>query len=121
MKKGITKKESLALVIPTTEVIPIPLLEMFIKHRKELKKPLTQTALELNVRKLEKMAGEGINVIEAVEHSIASGYQGIFPPPKVKSPWVDARNTRRHNGEQLQEALEKEGFTNFFGYLEKRK
>jgi hypothetical protein len=118
MKKGIVKKGSLALVIPPTEVIPIPLLEMFIQHRKELKKPLTQTALELNVRKLEKMARAGINVIEAVEHSIASGYQGIFPAPKTKAPWVDARDVKRHQGEQLQGALQENGFNNFFDFLE---
>jgi hypothetical protein len=115
--KALCKKNT-SLVIPPTTAAPTELIEMFIQHRKELKKPLTQTALELNVRKFEKMAKDGIDVIAAIEHSIASGYQGIFPAPKAKAPWVDARDVKRQQGEQLQGALKENGFNNFFDYLD---
>ena len=114
----IVGKKNNSLAIPPTTAAPPELIEMFIQHRKELKKPLTQTALELNIRKIEKMAHEGVDVIEAIEHSIASGYQGIFPAPKSKAPWVDARDVKRHQGEQLQGALKEQGFNNFFDYLD---
>lgn len=115
--KAVTVKKTTSLTIPPTTAAPSELIEMFVQHRKELKKPLTQTALELNIRKLEKMEQDGINVIEAIEHSIASGYQGIFPAPKSKAPWVDAREAKRNKGEQLQGALKERGFDNFFDYL----
>lgn len=115
--KAVTVKKSTSLTIPPTTAAPPELLEMFIQHRKELKKPLTQTALELNIRKIEKMAREGVDVVEAIEHSIASGYQGIFPAPKAKAPWVDAREAKRHQGEQLQGALNTQGYANIFDYL----
>jgi len=118
--KSVSVKKNTSLTIPPTTAAPPELIEMFVQHRKELKKPLTQTALELNIRKLEKMERDGINVIEAIEHSIASGYQGIFPAPKSKAPWVDARDVKRKKGEQLQAALHNQGFYNFFDYLRER-
>lgn len=121
MKQVVAVKKNTALTIPPTTAAPPELIEMFIQHRKELKKPLTQTSLELNIRKIEKMMQEGVDVIAAIEHSIASGYQGIFPAPKTKAPWVDARETKRKNGEQLQGALEQEGYGNFFDYLDHKK
>jgi hypothetical protein len=90
------KQKQTSLVIPPTTAAPTELVEMFIQHRKELKNPLTQTLLELNVRRLEKMERDGIDVIAAIEHSIASGYLGVFPAPK--------------------DALKENGFDNFFDY-----
>jgi len=118
MGRVVTVKKTTSLAIPPTTAAPHELIEMFIQHRKELKKPLTQTALELNIRKIEKMMQDGVDVIAAIEHSIASGYQGIFPAPKVKAPWVDARDVKRHQGELLQGALQENGFKNFFDYLD---
>jgi hypothetical protein len=117
MKQAVAVKKNTSLAIPPTTAAPTELIEMFIQHRKELKKPLTQTALELTIRKIEKMMQEGVDVIAAIEHSIASGYQGIFPAPKAKAPWVDARDVKRQQGEQLQSALKENGFNNFFDFL----
>ena len=52
--------------------------DKWLVHRKEIKKTLTPTARETQLKKLEKMGEQ--QSIEAIEHSIASGYTGIFPP-----------------------------------------
>jgi hypothetical protein len=48
------------------------------QHRRELKKPLTQTATQKQLAKLARM-GER-RAIAALEHSAANGWQGIFEP-----------------------------------------
>jgi hypothetical protein len=48
------------------------------RHRRECRKPLTPIAAKKQLEKLETM---GVTAaIEAIEHSIANGWQGIFPP-----------------------------------------
>lgn len=48
------------------------------KHRAELKKPLTRTAIEQQLKKLADMGSA--RAIAAIRHSIANGWQGIFEP-----------------------------------------
>lgn len=48
-------------------------------HRAEIRKPLTPTAANLQLRKLNKMTEA--EAIAAIEHSINNGWQGIFDPP----------------------------------------
>lgn len=48
------------------------------QHRKEKKNPLTPTATKQQLKKLEEM-GEA-RAVEAIKHSIAGGYAGIFEP-----------------------------------------
>ena len=51
----------------------------WIAHRKEIKKPLTPTSIGQQLRKLSEW---GLSrAIEAIRHSIANGWQGIFEPP----------------------------------------
>jgi hypothetical protein len=47
-------------------------------HRREIKKPMTETSAGMLMKKLGKM-GES-NAIAAIEQSIASGWQGVFEP-----------------------------------------
>ena len=52
---------------------------MFVKHRRQTKKPMTPLALEKTL----KMLGEKLNTdqerIDCIELSIANGWQGVFP------------------------------------------
>lgn len=50
------------------------------QHRRERKQRLTPTAATRALKKLEKMGHD--RAIEAIEHSIANGYQGIFEPSR---------------------------------------
>ncbi|GEM_PF-6121129 len=58
------------------------LWEEWIEHRKELGKPLTIRSARMALRRLEE-AGDA--AAAWIEHSIACGYQGIFPPPQTAS------------------------------------
>ena len=51
----------------------------FIDHRKQLKSPLTQNALELSVKKLYKICnGNESLMIDTAENSIASGWKSFY-------------------------------------------
>lgn len=58
----------------------IPAWEAFVRHRREIGKPLKPTALKAMVVKLEAMQASGENVAEALENSITSGWTGVFSP-----------------------------------------
>ena len=55
------------------------LVDAWIASRKEARKPVTQHALAIQIRRLEKWGKP--SALAALEHSIANGYQGIFPAP----------------------------------------
>lgn len=57
--------------------------DLWVQHRKELKKKITPTAQKLQLRKLSAW-GEA-KAIVAIETSIESGWQGLFEPKEVKS------------------------------------
>ena len=52
----------------------------FIEHRKELKKPMTQKALELFISKINDFSLKRYNIKEIIEKSILSGYMTIYEP-----------------------------------------
>jgi len=54
----------------------------FIQHRKEIKKPLTETATKRMLRKLERWHAAGVNVNECLERSIINRWQDIYEPDK---------------------------------------
>ena len=51
----------------------------FIKMRKLMKKPLTNTALDLLIKKLDKMATEPTGKVELLNQSILNGWLTIYP------------------------------------------
>lgn len=53
------------------------------EHRKQIKRPLSDLAVTKQFNILKKM-GERAS-IEAIEHSISCGYQGVFAPHKPLS------------------------------------
>lgn len=70
-------------------------LDDFAKHRKAMKKPLTDKARELTVKELEKLApGDEAMQIAIINQSIQRGWQGVFelkedsphPAPATKVP-----------------------------------
>lgn len=54
--------------------------KMFIAHRKAIKKPMTPEAEELMAKKIAKLHAKGIDVAEAIETSIRSGWSDIYEP-----------------------------------------
>ena len=51
----------------------------FEEHRKKLRAPMSERALELVLKKLARFRAEGMDPIEVLEQSIMNGWVGIFP------------------------------------------
>jgi hypothetical protein len=87
--------------------------EDFIKHRIEIKKPMTSRAEYMALKKLRKFADQGQDANQIVENSIIGGWQGLFPLTSQKSKikpkgfdvqdtiekgnsWLELRERKRH-------------------------
>lgn len=77
--------------------------------RKKRGNGITEAAASLQIRKLDAYRSEGFPPVEVIEHSIAGGFQGLYPPkrqatqPGVPAP-VDASDWR-----QTQSGIRKKG------------
>lgn len=54
-------------------------LREYIAYRKKIKKPMTDRAIQLAVKKLQKMSSDIDEQIAIIEQSILNGWQGLFP------------------------------------------
>lgn len=54
----------------------------FVEHRKQMKKPLTGVALSRLIPSLTRLRDAGHDPNEALERSIANGWQGVFAPDR---------------------------------------
>lgn len=54
-------------------------LREYIAFRKKIKKPMTDRAIQLAVKKLQKMSSDIDEQIAIIEQSILNGWQGLFP------------------------------------------
>lgn len=54
-------------------------LREYIRFRKEIKKPMTDRAIRLAVKKLQDMTDDVDEQIAIIEQSIVNGWQGLFP------------------------------------------
>lgn len=59
--------------------------ERWCKDRRTRGKPITEDAAQLQVKNLAKYRKEGFTATEVIEHSISSGYQGLYPPKRIAS------------------------------------
>jgi len=76
-KKKNTKKKKAAPYVADDDLNQA-ILE-FIEFRKQLKKPMTERAIQLMIAKLNKLSTNVQEQIEIVNQSILNGWQGIFP------------------------------------------
>lgn len=110
-RKKEVKPSSYDLIID--QFIPLSKVEVrdaiyeFIKMRKLMKKPMTDKALELLLKKLDKLAGYDYSMmVEILNQSIMNNWQGVFP---LKSDYKPKEATRKVNSDFLKE-LEADGF-----------
>lgn len=68
------------------EWIPQEEWEAYLEMRKKIKKPATEYALKLCIKKLEGFKKQGYNVQEILENSIMNSWQGLFEPKIAKKP-----------------------------------
>lgn len=61
-------------------------LKKFLEHRKKIKKPMSDHAVDLMLKKLADLSGGDIKTsIKILEQSILSGWAGVFPLREIKS------------------------------------
>lgn len=66
-------------------------VKAFLEHRKKLKSPMTAKALELAVKKANKLAGGDTQIVKAIfEQSMMNGWKGVFPLKEEKVSQHDA-------------------------------
>ena len=81
-KDTITKDTILEYSVPSRELpdwLPLELWNEFKKYRIKIKKPLTEYAEKLNIKKLEKLKEQGNDPIKVIEETIMRSWQGFFP------------------------------------------
>lgn len=64
-------------------------------ERKLRRKPITERAAAMQIKKLAEYRGQGYSPQEVIEHSIAGGYQGLFAPTRSKSHETSRSDNRR--------------------------
>ena len=74
---NIQKTVSKDIVLP--DIISVESWNKWLEHRKKQKKPMTEYAKELAIKKLTKLHKEGHNPKDVIEHSIENNYQGLYP------------------------------------------
>lgn len=83
-------------------------LKDFSEMRKKIRKPLTEKALELTIKKLNTIAPTDEEKIQVLEQSIMNSWQGVFP--------IKENYQRKPNNEQAEiEKLKREAAAEWFG------
>ena len=65
------------------------------RDRKKRGKPVSEDAAILQIKALDGYRADGFTPVEVIEHSIASGYQGLYAPKRAKAA---AHTNSRHSG-----------------------
>lgn len=94
------KERAVALVLPYDSSDFKLFWANWEQHRKETKKPITPTSRKQQFAKLAEM-GER-RAIEALKHSLAGGYAGIYEPSTLK-PNGTTHNDRHHGETEILE------------------
>lgn len=91
-------------------------LREYIKFRKQIRKPMTDRAIQLAIGKLQKMSGSVDDQIAIIEQSVMNGWQGLFPlkeaeqrenPEKKRTAMKNMNNfeRRRYDMDDLETRL----------------
>ena len=81
----------------------------FIKMRKLIKKPLTDAALKMNIKKAHQLAnGDPAVTRQIFEQSVMNSWQGIFPLKDDRAN--SAVKGSSHSGNEFEELLKAEGY-----------
>ena len=75
----------------------VELWGQFVANRKAIKKPMTDKAQELAIKKLRQLIDEGDDMTKVLEAAIIGGWQGLFSV-KEKNGWVDPYKPKGSEG-----------------------
>ena len=77
------------------------------EERAAKRKPITYRAGQLQLKKLAEYRDQGFSPQEVIEHSIASGYQGLFPPRGNQHANNQSANQPYSVGDRVRAAISK--------------
>ena len=93
---------------PTPQWLDLEIWDEFKKHRKKVKKPMTEFAEKKMLIKLGKLKDEGHDPNKLLEESLINGWQGVFEPKKQAQPkYLSADERARLNTSWLDEEIKK--------------
>ena len=78
-EKGKEKAQAFSLDSYTQNAELLEALEGFVEMRKKAKAPLTERAIKLALRELDKLAGTDEKKIAVVNQSVVNGWKGFYP------------------------------------------
>jgi len=108
---SIDKSKKKAAVTIRDSFVDMSIIQSFIDHRKSIKKPMTQKAVDLFIAKIESLAREGQNPQELIEAAIMNGWQSVYPQKQT-------RQDKRHVGHNQHQQLNQIGYDNVFDAYE---
>ena len=115
----LSKKNKKKDIISLPDFINKETWDAFLEVRKKKKNPNTTHSLELMVKKLERLKGEGYDVNALMEHAILRGWQDvvfdgnpIIPKPAPKPKVTDIKVLLAEQAKRDAERLEKEELAN---------
>lgn len=79
-KRKAAAKKAASAVPELPAWLPLEQWEAFLAMRVKIKKPATEYAQKLLLKKLEKFHSQGVSVTEVLEQSITSGWQDLYAP-----------------------------------------
>lgn len=78
-------------------------IQDFIAYRKEIKKPMTERAIKIFLRKLANMGYDPQRQIEVIENSIINNWTGIYP---LKEGHNEPKRNASENRDEYAERFE---------------
>lgn len=101
-KEYIDKKEYIYSAVPEIEKA----FSDFVAMRKKIRKPMTETAIELAIEKLNKLSGGDTDLaVKIINQSIMYSYQGLFPlkDEEKLSPKIHNFGERKYDFAELEQ------------------
>lgn len=69
-----------AAAVDLPDWLPRAVWSEWVEDRRERHKPISTRAAAQQLKRLAQFREQGIDPVSVIEHSIANGYQGLFPP-----------------------------------------
>jgi hypothetical protein len=75
-----------AMTVDLPDWLPAESWERWVRHRAQLKKPITEEAARQQIADLGTFRGQGHKPDDVIRHCIGKSWQGLFPPKQAFGP-----------------------------------
>ena len=103
-KKQFLTQADAGLLIDSNPEISVEfgnVLKTFVRNRREIKKTMTQLALEQTINLLTSKLDNDRDRIDCIQLSIANGWTGIFPDRMVQARTFSKPKPRKHSNDRF--------------------